>query len=164
MIWKDDEPWWVLADVCRALGIQNSWDVVKPLDDDEKGVSQIYTLGGPQQMTIINESGLYSVILRSVLPFAGILHWFCCRNCRCHWTEYAQSGTGNCSPQRQARSGSAQGYCRGQECLWDLWSAGRAGSLLRGWSADRSEALFYFCLYSGIISLTYQKSNIIPTQ
>ncbi|MDY4444436.1 MAG: hypothetical protein SPE35_09855 [Butyricicoccus sp.] len=24
MIWKDDEPWWVLADVCRALGIQNS--------------------------------------------------------------------------------------------------------------------------------------------
>ena len=66
----DGEPWWVLADVCRVLGIKNSRDVVNRLDPDEKGVAQIDTPGGPQQMTIINESGLYKVILRSDKPEA----------------------------------------------------------------------------------------------
>lgn len=61
----DGEPWWVLADVCRVLGIKNSRDVVNRLDPDEKGVGQIDTPGGNQNMTIINESGLYKVILRS---------------------------------------------------------------------------------------------------
>lgn len=64
------EPWWVLADVCRVLGIKNSRDVVNRLDPDEKGVGQIDTPGGNQNMTIINESGLYKVILRSDKPEA----------------------------------------------------------------------------------------------
>lgn len=66
----DGEPWWVLADVCRVLGIKNSRDVVNRLDPDEKGVGQIDTPGGNQNMTIINESGLYKVILRSDKPEA----------------------------------------------------------------------------------------------
>lgn len=70
MVMRGDEPWWVLADVCRVLEIKNSRDVVGRLDDDEKGVGQIDTPGGPQEMTIINESGLYSVILRSDKPQA----------------------------------------------------------------------------------------------
>lgn len=70
MVMQGDEPWWVLADVCKVLGIQNSRDVVKRLDDDEKGVDLIDTPGGHQQMTVINESGLYSVILRSDKPEA----------------------------------------------------------------------------------------------
>lgn len=61
----DDEPWWVLADVYKVLDIHNNRDVVCRLDPDEKGVGQIDTPGGLQDMTIINESGLYSVILRS---------------------------------------------------------------------------------------------------
>ena len=60
----------MLADVCRVLGIQNSRDVVKRLDEDEKGVDLIDTPGCPQEMTVINESGLYSVILRSDKPQA----------------------------------------------------------------------------------------------
>jgi prophage antirepressor-like protein len=64
------EPWWVLKDVCDVLEIGNSRDVVVRLDDDEKGVDSIDTLGGKQKMTIINESGLYSVILRSDKPEA----------------------------------------------------------------------------------------------
>lgn len=67
---QEDEPWWVLADVCRVLELTNSRMTAKQLDDDEKGVSQIYTSGGPQNMTIISESGLYSVILRSDKPEA----------------------------------------------------------------------------------------------
>jgi prophage antirepressor-like protein len=63
-------PWWVLRDVCNVLGISNSRDVVARLDDDEKGVDTIDTLGGKQEMTVINESGLYSVILLSRKPEA----------------------------------------------------------------------------------------------
>ena len=69
-VFLDGEPWWVLADVCRVLGIKNSRDVVNRLDPDEKGVGQIDTPGGNQNMTIINESGLYKVILRSDKPEA----------------------------------------------------------------------------------------------
>ncbi len=69
-IQKDGEPWFVLKDVCSILGIGNSRMAADRLDPDEKGVSQIDTLGGKQEMTIINESGLYNVILRSDKPEA----------------------------------------------------------------------------------------------
>jgi prophage antirepressor-like protein len=62
---KDGEPYFVLKDVCEILAIQNHKDVSSRLDEDEKGVDLIDTLGGTQQMTVINESGLYNVILRS---------------------------------------------------------------------------------------------------
>lgn len=64
------QPWFVLKDVCLVLGLSNSRKVAERLDEDEKGVTQIYTPGGPQEMTIINESGLYAVILRSDKPEA----------------------------------------------------------------------------------------------
>ena len=67
---RDGEPWFVLKDVCAVLGIGNSRMVFDRLDDDEKGVSQIDTLGGLQNMSVINESGLYNVILRSDKPEA----------------------------------------------------------------------------------------------
>ena len=64
------ELWFVAADVCRVLDIKNSRDAVADLDDDEKGVVNTDTLGGKQEMNIINESGLYSLILRSRKPEA----------------------------------------------------------------------------------------------
>lgn len=64
------EPWFVLKDVCGILSIGNVSDVYTRLDADEKGVGQIDTLGGRQNMNIINESGLYNVILRSDKPEA----------------------------------------------------------------------------------------------
>lgn len=67
---QDGEPWWVLADVYRALELSSPHKVAARLDDDEKGRNQIPTLGGPQEMAVINESGLYSVILRSDKPQA----------------------------------------------------------------------------------------------
>ena len=67
---KDGEPWFVLKDVCGILSIGNVADVYARLDTDEKGVGQIDTLGGRQNMSIINESGLYNVILRSDKPEA----------------------------------------------------------------------------------------------
>ncbi len=67
---KDGELWSVLKDVCAILGIGNNRMASDRLDADEKGVSQIDTLGGKQEMTVINESGLYNVILRSDKPEA----------------------------------------------------------------------------------------------
>lgn len=69
-IQREDGLWWVLRDVCQVLSIQNAADIKKRLDDDEKGVGQIYTPGGVQEVTIINEPGLYAVILRSDKPEA----------------------------------------------------------------------------------------------
>lgn len=62
------EPWFVAADVCRALEISNSRDAVQRLDEDEKGVVLTDTLGGQQSMTTINEPGLYVLVLRSRKP------------------------------------------------------------------------------------------------
>lgn len=67
---KGGEPWWVLSDVCKVLEITNSRNTAARLDEDEKDVTLVDTLGGNQNMTIINESGLYSVILRSDKPQA----------------------------------------------------------------------------------------------
>lgn len=69
-IQRDDGLWWALRDVCGVLGIANCRNVAARLDDDEKEVCQMDTLGGPQKVTIINEPGLYAVILRSDKPEA----------------------------------------------------------------------------------------------
>ncbi|WP_281688739.1 Bro-N domain-containing protein [Pseudomonas citronellolis] len=61
----DDQPWFVAADVCQALAVRNNRDALSRLDDDEKGVATTDTLGGTQAVGIINESGLYSLILTS---------------------------------------------------------------------------------------------------
>lgn len=69
-ITREGEPWFVAADVCRALEIKNNRDAVERLDDDEKGVVSTDTLGGTQTVTIINEPGLYSLVLGSRKPEA----------------------------------------------------------------------------------------------
>lgn len=66
----DGEPWFVAADVCAALDITNVGNATARLDDDEKGIRTVDTLGGAQQLTIVNESGLYSLILGSRKPEA----------------------------------------------------------------------------------------------
>lgn len=67
----DNEPWFVGEDVAIALGYSNSRDALaKRVDDEDKGVAKRDTLGGSQDFTVINESGLYSLILSNKLPKA----------------------------------------------------------------------------------------------
>ena len=61
----NDQPWFVAGDVAAALEYAVAKDMTRNLDDDEKGRQIVPTLGGDQEMTVINESGLYSAILRS---------------------------------------------------------------------------------------------------
>ena len=60
----DNEPWFVAKDVCDAIGLTNSRMSLIALDEDEKGVSLIYTHSGKQEMNIVSESGMYTLILR----------------------------------------------------------------------------------------------------
>lgn len=67
---QNNEPWFVAADVCKALELSDTNMSLKRLDEDEKGTSSICTPGGNQEMSIINESGLYSLVLGSRKPEA----------------------------------------------------------------------------------------------
>ncbi len=64
----DGEPWFVASDVTEALTL--STEATRRLDDDEKGLRTVQTPGGQQEVIIINESGLYSLILTSRKPEA----------------------------------------------------------------------------------------------
>lgn len=68
---KDGNIWFVGKDVAEALGYARTADAVKAhIDADDKGVCVLPTPGGRQETTIINESGLYSLVLSSKLPSA----------------------------------------------------------------------------------------------
>ena len=67
----DKEPWFVGKDVAEVLGYSNPRKAIGDhVDDEDKGVTKCDTLGGSQELTVINESGLYSLILSSKLPNA----------------------------------------------------------------------------------------------
>lgn len=51
---RDDEPWFVVMDVCKALDIAQNRNAVARLDEDEKGVHSTDTLGGRQNVTIVS--------------------------------------------------------------------------------------------------------------
>lgn len=76
----DGEPWFVGKDIAAALGygagksLANA--VANHVDDEDKGVTEMMTPGGKQMMTVINESGVYSLVFGSKLPSAkAFKHW-----------------------------------------------------------------------------------------
>lgn len=73
----DNEPWFVGKDVATALGYSNSRKALADhVQEDDKGVTKCDTLGGKQDLTIINESGLYALIFGSKLESAKrFKHW-----------------------------------------------------------------------------------------
>ena len=73
----NDEPYFVGKDVAEILGYSNSRKALADhVDDEDKDVTKCYTLGGTQDLAVINESGLYALILSSKLPRAKqFKHW-----------------------------------------------------------------------------------------
>ena len=68
---ENNTPWFVGNDVAKALGYKNFRDALsRHVDEEDKGVVKHDTLGGSQNLAIINESGLYSLVLSSKLPQA----------------------------------------------------------------------------------------------
>lgn len=71
IVQQGGEPWFVGRDVAEILGYSNTKDAIaKHVDDEDKLGAQIATSGQNRNMTIINESGLYSLILSSKMPKA----------------------------------------------------------------------------------------------
>lgn len=71
VIEKNNEPWFVGKDVAEVLGYSNPRKALSDhVKGNHKGVTNCDTLGGKQQLTIIDEAGLYSLVLRSKLPAA----------------------------------------------------------------------------------------------
>lgn len=67
----NNEPYFVGKDVAKILGYSNTRKaIVDHVDEEDKGVTKCDTLGGTQDLTVINESGLYSLILSSKMPNA----------------------------------------------------------------------------------------------
>ena len=68
LIEMDGEPWFVAADVARVLEYRNAPDATRILDEDERGTHIVRTPSGDQEMTVINESGLYHLVIVSRKP------------------------------------------------------------------------------------------------
>jgi prophage antirepressor-like protein len=66
----DGEPEWVLSDVAKVLGYRDATSAGGLLRNRHKGTRFVCTLGGPQEMTVINEPGLYRLMMRSDHPEA----------------------------------------------------------------------------------------------
>jgi prophage antirepressor-like protein len=64
-VWHEGEWWAVAKDVTVALEHSNTAMALKGLDEDEKGVSNVYTPGGNQEMLIVSELGIYELALKS---------------------------------------------------------------------------------------------------
>ena len=72
-VMKDGEPWFVAADVCRALELANVGNALARLDDDEKSSirsTDVTSNGGNPNISIVNEPGLYTLVLGSRKPEA----------------------------------------------------------------------------------------------
>lgn len=65
VVMQNDQPWFIAKEITSALEYRMPSDATRKLDEDEKGTHLLRTPGGLQEVTIINESGLYSLILRS---------------------------------------------------------------------------------------------------
>lgn len=66
----DGEPWFVAADIARILGYRMASDMTRRLDPEDRGTRPVRTPSGEQQMTVINEPGLYDAVLGSQVPGA----------------------------------------------------------------------------------------------
>ena len=70
VVMRDGEPWFIAADVCRALEVDNNRQAVSRLDEDEKGVILNDTNRGKRSMAVVSEPGLYALVLGSRKPEA----------------------------------------------------------------------------------------------
>lgn len=65
---KDGEAWFIASEVAAMLGYRDSYNMTRILDNDEKGTHNVSTLGGNQDVSVINESGFYHAAFKSRKP------------------------------------------------------------------------------------------------
>ena len=65
---KNGEAWFIASEVAAMLGYRDSYNMTRILDNDEKGTHNVSTLGGNQDVSVINESGFYHAAFKSRKP------------------------------------------------------------------------------------------------
>lgn len=65
----DDEVWFVATDVAHILGYGRAPEMIRSLDEDEKGYALVHTPGGPQNLSVINEQGLFRAVIKRELGY-----------------------------------------------------------------------------------------------
>lgn len=129
----DGEPWFVGKDVAEVLGYSNTRKAIQDhVDGEDKGVTICDTLGGKQELTIINESGLYSLILSSKLPTAKTFK---------RWV------TSEVLPSIRKRGG----YIAGQEQLSETELLAKALMVAQRTLADRDKRLAEMTVQAAIM-------------
>lgn len=61
----NNDPWFIASDVARVLEYRAAPDMTRRIDEEDKGYAKVRTPGGEQEMSILNESGLYDAVFRS---------------------------------------------------------------------------------------------------
>ena len=132
----DGTPWLVGKDVAQALGYSDTAKAVRVhVDDEDKGVADLSTPGGIQSFTIINESGLYSLVLASKLPTAK---------------KFRRWVTGEVPPSIRKRGVYAAGACPQLEQIGKLWtSLARLNSLSQQYDEMAQDARKKYDKYRG---------------
>lgn len=123
----NSESYFVAADICSCLAISNNRDAVSRLDDDEKRVSVVPTPGGPQSMTLVNESGLYNLIFQSRKPEAKEFRKWVTSEVL---PALRRTGEYRMAEKRPVRTGRTRGELVNADILNLLWLIGE--SLERG--------------------------------
>lgn len=72
----DERPHWVAGDISAILGYRDAFNMLRMLDDDQKGTHLVSTLGGDQSLSIVTEGGMWTCVIRSKRPEAKrFLRW-----------------------------------------------------------------------------------------
>lgn len=158
VVMRDGMPWFVAMDVCAALDIRNPRDAVARLEDDEKGVGTADTLGGAQEVGVVNESGLYALVFTSRKAAAKRFR---------KWVTAEVlptiRQTGRYEAPRQAESASALLTADQQTTIKELVHSRvealpqdkRAGAAIKCWSALKSK---FGCTYKRIPSAQFTEA------
>lgn len=156
---REDGVWWVLRDVCNAMRLSNTGDVATRLDPDEVDQTDVVDRRGRKQMQyVVNEAGLYNVILRSDKPEAKkFKRWVT------HEVLPSLRGTGSYSIQPQKQMTPAELLAAQANLLVDLerrtsaieQKVDRALTAMARpeadtWTADMKEAIRAYCEITGL--------------
>lgn len=75
-VMRGSDPWFVLSDLCAILGTKNTTQASRRLDPDEISEVKINSATGPKSVIVVNEPGLYHLVLTSRSPIGdGLRHW-----------------------------------------------------------------------------------------
>jgi prophage antirepressor-like protein len=150
------EPLFVASDVCKALGLSNPSVALAALPDDEKGIREVYTVRGMQNLLTVTESGMYRLVFRSNKPLAEkfrrwVLHEVL--------PAVRKSGSYSVQPQ-QSSNPSIQALRQIVDVIEQIDNRVALLEESAGWQADYYTVLGYFRKFKMVAPSTNERQSI----